>query len=154
MPESLTSETVTIRDVTFQIRKLLPMEAFRLLETLRPALKGLVTEDVGDVLERAESDDEAERGLTRADLLMLVNLVSGVDSVIVEKVRKQLFRRVAFMSGSQPSEVPLANNEELAFKDLDVFHIYEIFVRALAVNFIESWAAFNSRLPSENPSSG
>ena len=45
----------------------------------------------------------------------------------------------------------LLGHEDTAFKDLDAVHVYEILVRALAVNFTASWAAIQSRFTSSRP---
>ena len=136
MPQPLTDPQVTVEDTTFTIRKLLPMEGYRLLEVIRPALKSVTELDL--------------TGLTGDDVAAAVAVVAGVPQPTVETCRQWLFKHVLFTNGSVPQPTVLAGNEDTAFQNLTAAHVYEILVRAFVVNFRESWTAAASRLPTPN----
>ena len=130
--EPLTATEVEIEGVRFQIRKLLPMEAFAVIEAFRPAFKEAVAAGLGD------TTDDMAKGIA---------LLGGLPPERVDGLRRALFKQIIFRAPNAGTPQVLGGNEELAFKDLDVVHIYELIVRAFAVNFSGSWAALSSRFP-------
>ena len=73
-------------------------------------------------------------------------LILSVDPVGLENVRKYLFAEITFTNANAKTAMPLAGNEGLALSGLEPVAVYEILMRALAVNFTESFSAILSRL--------
>lgn len=136
MAEPLDAQEVTLGDTTFQIRKLLPMEAFRLFEVIRPALQ-----DALRVQWPLSSDNEQNR------IAMYVAFAATIPPDIVETARRQCFKHVFYKAHDAPTPQPLESQEDMAFKNLEAVHIYEVLVRSLYLNFVESWGVLKSLLP-------
>ena len=133
----LTDRHVTIEDVTFDIRTMMAMEGYNFLETIRPALSSLSIES-----------DLMDSDVSLA--AMAANLLGALPAATVEQCRLKMFRHVFFTSSAVPTPTQLAGNEETAFKDLNAFHVYEILVRAIAVNFRGFWSVIKSRIPAKD----
>ena len=117
--------------VQFDVRKLLAMEAFELLELLRTELTTLVGVDISD------DDDGMQLGMA---------MIGGISSATVRKAQAHMFPRVNFKSAAtREAWAVLAGSEETAFMDLEAAHIYEVTIRAAVVNLKGSWDAIRSR---------
>ena len=126
--ESLTARTVTIGETTFTFNKMLPLEGFRLLEEIRVAVK-----NIAEVLGGNSGG------------IVIGELVGAVPIDIIIRTRSQLFQFVSFTRPNIPTPMVLGKAEEAAFDGLEPAHIYEVWARALAVNFSGSLVAFTSR---------
>lgn len=146
--DSLTATEVEIKGVRFQIRKLLPDEAFDLYETIRPALSTIGKIDWGPLeLTSGDAFKESVKNLTTKQIITIcMDVITAIPTETVKAIRPQLFKHVLFTSESVPTARPLHGNVDVAFKDLGPFYIYELLIRSLAVNFTESWADIESRL--------
>ena len=153
--ESLTATEVEIKGVRFQIRKLLPDEAFTLYETLRPALSTVSKIDWGPLeLTSGDAFKASVATLTTKQIITIcMDVITAIPADTVKAIRPQLFQHVLFTSEAVPTPRPLHGNVDVAFKDLGPFYIYEVLIRSLAVNFTESWADIESRLFSSSPAS-
>ena len=137
MMEQVDAREVQLGDVKFTIGKLLPMEGFKVFEMIRPGLK--------DALGVDDGDGEA----TANPIKTVLNIACAAEPEMVEKVRSAMFRHVRFTSPDVPTPTVLLSNEDTAFKDLEPYHIYEILVRTLTVNFTGSFSALMSRNQAE-----
>jgi len=118
----------------FRIKKLLAMEAFHVMEILRP----VAIEVAGSV---AVGDEEDSASQT-------VQLFSAVaqmlDIELLDKVRNILFKHVQY-SRNGKNYIVLRGREDEAFYKLDPLHVYEVLIRAFVVNFTNTFSVFQSR---------
>ena len=128
-------QEVQFGDVHFTIRKLLPMDGYRLFEKIRPAL-----EQLADAIQGLE--------LSSLDMPTGMKIAGAIPEDILEEARKRLYAQVFFTSPTHPHPTPLLGNEDGAFAALTFYHPYELTVRCMIINFTESWDAFQSRMPS------
>lgn len=137
LADQLDQREVVIDGTTYRIEKLLPMEAYRVLEVMRrvagPILAGLPKgSSVGVILGR---------------------IMGQVPPETVETVRVALFKNVRFSNDrTKQTFRPLHPDEAMAFSD--PVHVYEILVRAMAVNFTASFRAAASRFQETTSISG
>ena len=72
----------------------------------------------------------------------VAKLVLGLDLSFVEKLRNVLFGTVRYQTIKSKTQRPLGNNEvdqDQAFENLEAIQVYEVMLRALAVNFFDSF---------------
>ena len=120
---------VTFGDVSFSIKKLMPMEAKEVfMGHVRPLLRGL----------NAEMPDSQEVASKGAGIKMMLAAFTEAPEVHYKAIVKAMSKRITFTSPSNKSQLTLAGNEELAFKDLDMAHILLLEGRAFGVNFFGS----------------
>ena len=138
--------------VTFEIRKLLAMEAYECWEIIRTGLEPVFERVDGDALRRAVEtiQDVRARGQSVATLVsniamfqLLGRAMGAIPRDTVEAVRQRLFPLVTFTSRKHPPQT-LAGNEAGAFEHLTGASVYVVLVRAAAVNFHESLDEFGS----------
>ena len=135
----LLKEHIKIGNTDFQIRKLLPMEQFRVLEEIRVALgMSMRPEDLAAI-----GGVDTFGGI--------VSIVLKLAPAAVESVRQQLFEQVLFRNDSAQTWLELSRREPTAFEHLEAIHIYELLIRAVAVNFFGSWSVIRSRIPATSP---
>lgn len=120
---NLRKETFNIKNVSFKINKLPVMTALNVIEELRYGL-GEKFEGLGD-----DNDYTAQ----------FFKMIMSLPPELVARIRETLFTEVVF---SKPPEykgfVPLVGLEDAAFESLSPFSVYEVLVRCLVVNFIDS----------------
>ena len=122
---------LTYGDVTFEIGKLLPMEAYDLfMRHVRPLLEGAAM---------ANADG--------GGLSLIASILARASNDHVEALRTALFRLVWFNSSATTQKMMLSGNEELAFKDLTGGHVAVVLAKAFLANFRESWDVLQSVLP-------
>ena len=132
----LGDKTFQIGEVQFEAFKLLPMEQYQLLNELRTGFREAATVDL--------PDDNDEESMTQVGFQALFLAFSTMPPALVEKVRRELFKRVSFKRPNSPTPLTLSGNEELAFDGLEGFHVMEVLARAFAVNFFGSLAGLSS----------
>ena len=137
--EPLTTRTVTIGETTFTFKKMLPLDGFHLFEQVR-----VTAGNVGQALAM-----RAGIAWESAGTVTIGELIGAVPMDVFESIRRRLFREVTFTRPNIPTPRVLGDAEEAAFDGLEPTHIYEVFLRAFAVNFSPSYAALLSRLPAE-----
>ena len=130
--ESFDAREVTINDSTFRFEKMLPMEAFDLFERMRPGLAKVASEA------RIEGKNDVQG---------IVSMILLLPPETVVTARRGLFKHVHFQRTDTSKFSPVFQDEDMALKDLEMVHIYELIGRAFFVNFIDSWTALLSRLP-------
>ena len=130
--DDLTKTEFEISGTRFFIAKLPAMAAFDLLELIRHELG------------RSQALKVPE-GTSDGDVHSLLKLVLSLDPAFVRLVRRELFSKVSFANARIATPQPLAGAEDTAFDTLEAVTIYEVLLRALAVNFTESLRAVVSR---------
>ena len=129
----LTDKQVIIGETAFHFEKLLPLEAFRAFEAIRPGL--------GDVIERVGGETDFRLAAAKAIFLIPPDTVNVA--------MQHLFRAVSFTNSAAKTPVKLAGMEDTAFMGLEPVAIYEVLMRAFMVNFTASWDALASRIPDD-----
>ena len=110
---------LTYGDVTFEIGKMLPMEAYEVfMRHVRPLLEG------------AASVNADGGGLS-----LIAGILSKAPYDHVEAVRTALFRLVWFNSSATTQKMMLSGNEELAFKDLTGGHVAVVVGQGVSYKF-------------------
>ena len=133
----LSSRTVQYGDVTFQIGKLLPMEAKRVfMNHVRPLLRGALSADVKD-----------DAGMWQ----LILAAFTDAPQEHYDAVQRALYGRVRYSRPGDTAPTLLLGDEENAFKDLDMVHALLLDARAFMVNFGESWRVAISEFPSLVP---
>ena len=128
---------VEIRGTNFEIRQMLAMDAFEVLERIRESL-------AGGMLQTSATGDSTE---------MVGRLISSVLSIPRESlapIRDDMFRNVRFTNRTAKTPMIVHGNEGMAFNGLLPVHIYELLARALCVNFTESVAEILRRAGADN----
>ena len=128
--------SVTIGDATFMFEKLLPMEAFRAFEGIRPGL--------ASAFDSAPAQETDEAFLKQVLKALLATPVETVDFAMAA-----LFRSVKFTNAATKTPTRVSGMEDTAFMGLEPIHIYEVLGRAFAVNFTGSLDAIKSRIPAQ-----
>lgn len=122
----------------FRISKMGALAAFELGEKIRFALS------------KVDIDPKnVSQGAQTAETLMMV-FVQGVlslDPETVKEIREALFETIDF-SGDDVKKgwLNVGSNPDMAFNGLEAAHIYELILRALAVNFFGSFSGLISAL--------
>ena len=162
--ESLEAREVVIRGTRFKFGKLLAPEAFDVFNRIRPGLICLMpTARIIKVSVPSGADVTPEVGVpSGADVppevsvplgggvppeevaKVFIEVLSTLPDSVVATLRAGLFPVVTFQRANAPP-ARLAGNESIAFDGLDMLHIWEVIIRAAAVNFLESWLEMKSR---------
>ena len=130
--KGLNDREFTMEGVKFQIKKLSPFDGFHLFEEIRHALFSNA--------DSAQADTESALLFYKAILTLEPSVINGF--------RAKLFRHVSFRgNGVDSGWMDLEHAEDMAFQDMEPLHIYELFVRCLAVNFTGSFHAIASKFP-------
>lgn len=128
----------TLGEVQFRITKLNVMDGYRMLERIR---KQLAT--TADKVEIDRTSD-VNSGLS------IIQSIMQLDEAFVEEMRKKLFTSVEFKGNGAMDYIKLEGSEDMAFQSLQPTHIYEVLVRSLVVNFMDSVKGLMSALPKAN----
>ena len=128
-----TETSFSIGNVQFAIEKLLPMEAFAVLEEIREAVGGRISES---------SDKTSTQALIASVLL-------SIPPTAVKSVMVKVFAGVEYKNESTDRFLPLApagKIDDSGLEGLEGINIYELLARALAVNFFLSFGGVMSLL--------
>ena len=128
--EDLAKQTFTKGDTTFRIRKMLAMEAYEVLEIIRPGVKGALSKVSGGFED------------------VVTSVVFGLDREIVEQCRQRMFACITFTRPNSPDPRTLATREDEGFAGMEAHAVYETLVRAFAVNFTPSFSVLMQFLES------
>ena len=150
----LSERLVTAGEVTFEIRKLAPMEAYRCWEIIRTGLApaiALVSNDdmravggrISGLVGGADIEDEDSSVDLMTAAKIVAQMVAALPADVVERLRQRLFTQVWFTTPNVPS-APVAGEENTAFEKLDSAWVYVLLVRAAVVNFRESLVVLSS----------
>ena len=121
---------VKIKNTTFYFDELPPMEAFDLLEELRPGI--------------AHAFGMLREGMTFE--VACVVLFLGLPVQTVRNGRDQLYRSVRYKTEQIQTPQVLFDEEDTAFAGCSALDMYEIILRAFSVNFTESFLEMQSRM--------
>ena len=138
--EAYLEETCTLGGMRFRFEKLLPREAMRAFNRLRPGLgEALVNVPIG-LFPRLNS-------LTAADKAQLrIMLWAKIPAETVELAELLLFPHVYWQGANAQGEAQLAGAEDIVFQTLALSEIEEVLVRSFAVNFSQYFVALLSGL--------
>lgn len=137
---ALSDTSFTIGETTFSVYKLLPHDAFTLLDMIRVSTMRNAVGVLPNIAIGGQNAREVFEQGFMAFLLMLLSMPS--DDLL--RVRDVLWRNVEFTNHMAQSPMSLESNHEMAFDRLEGIHYYEVLVRCLVVNFTESWDAIQS----------
>ena len=130
--KGLNNKEFTMEGVKFQIEKLSPFEGFHLFEEIRHAL--FTNAD------SSQADTESA--------LLFYKAILTLEPAVIDGFRTKLFKNVEFRgNGVDSGWMSLTDAEDMAFDGMEPLHIYELFVRCLAVNFTGSFHALASKFP-------
>ena len=135
------AKTQKLGPVTFEFRKMLALEAFDLFEAIRPGLAEAVA---------AGKIDQAQLRQGNMDVSGIARIISALPHATVKAARDGLFR-FTYFTAPPHKQMPLAGNEELAFKDLEPIHVYQVIGGAFVENFTESLNALTSLMEVQAP---
>ena len=113
-----------IDEVRFRVQKLPAMRGFRMSEKIRTEMRNVI------------ASLEPGMKVTVDELLLLLP-----DHFVDAQVRIPLFNETRFSLDHGKHWEKLSEAEDKAFQDLEVFHVYEVLVRAFAVSFFGSTGA-------------
>ena len=131
---ALTAEMVVFGETTFYFHRALPLEAFRILEEMRPGLSSL------SEVARAAADADAAGADRRGNAIATAMAAAGkLPPETVSVAMKRLTHHVTFERRDLGAPLKVAADLDSAFKGLTVVQIYEVLVRAFAVNFTDSF---------------
>ena len=128
--ESVNTPECQIGETHFLIDKLPAMQAWRVLERIRHEL--------------AKTEVTIPTNGQNPDALL--RSVLSLDPAFVEGLRRDIFAHVRFTNARAQTPQQLASAEDMAFDGLEPVAIYEVMLRALAVNFMPSFREIGSRL--------
>lgn len=120
--------TVQFGDTKFEIRKLLPMDAFETFEKVRIAM----ADNIGDM------EVHTGPGSDVKTMIEVVKAVMKIDRDSLASIRDDLFEEIYFSNSHYKSPLKLRGLESTAFASLNFSCIYELLMRAFVVNFSES----------------
>ena len=122
----------SINDTRFMMNKLPPMDGYRVWEPYRV-----------EVFDRIQS---IELEANTKSVVALAGLLLGVSEPVQERARQEMFKEITFQNETAVTPMVLAGNENIAFQGMEVAHVYEVFLRAFALNFMGSLRAIVSRI--------
>ena len=138
MASGFRAKEFTIKGTRFRISKLLPEEGFEVSEILREGLGARL----------------ATIGATASIETAVAAMFLSLPAATVERVRQRLFEEVYFKNKLTNKQwLNLAQERGMGFTDLEPLHVYEVLMRALVVNFLESLLELPSRFPILNRAS-
>jgi len=136
--KSWKQDKFTIGETHFRVRKLLAEEAFEVFEIMRVGFFGSAIDGV----------DVSGKDLKFSDILIAA---MRLPRPVVREIREGLFREVWFTNQATQTPTVVRGNEGMAFMDLDFTAIYEVLMRAIAINFGESLSENLRRVMATTP---
>lgn len=127
-----------VKNTTFNIVKLPPMDGFRVAEQIRINL--IQTADSFDAGDGSESQNVA----------LFVKAIMGLPPAFIDYLMEKLFKHIQYQGkdvGIDKGWVELSGMEDMAFQNFEVINIYEVLGRALYVNFSGSFFEITSAFP-------
>lgn len=126
-------DTAAACHTDFEIRRLLPEEAWECFEEVREAIGARVV---------------TLHGFGSVNT-MIVGVLLSLPRPTVKSIRSQLFSEVYFTNRHQKTQAPVDGNIPTAFSGLKPISIYEVLVRAFTVNFSDSLTELLSFFPED-----
>ena len=128
----LTRQEVEIDSTTFYIAKLTPMEAYHLLDEIRSVAGEQVMEALSSMIGKEDAGIDA-----------IFAAVLSADHDKVDYVRQRLFAPITFKRTPNVSVAQdLLGAEDMAFEGMDAGRVFEVMLRAFAVNFTSTLLRF------------
>ena len=131
-----------IGDTEYEIKKLLPMDAFRLLEKIRPGLNDAMDsaklESLASAVSLGKPGTRAAIGMAR----FMLALPPGTVKIAMDN----MFPKVFWRDPNRGEAIPLAGREDEGIKN--PFDFYVLIGRCFAVNFLAYFGEFRSNLGS------
>ncbi|MCK5607375.1 hypothetical protein KAR91_36160 [Candidatus Pacearchaeota archaeon] len=125
-----------INNTSFSIDKLPPMEGFKTSEEIRVNL-----------IKSADSYDSGD-GSEDQNIVLFTKAIMGLPTEFIQYLMLALFAHIQFKgNGVDGAWADLSGMEDMAFKDFEVIHIYEVLARALFINFHGSFSGIVSAFP-------
>ena len=125
-------KSVKFGSTTFTFRKMSAWRGFEVLESLRPGLVkafGLMPATGMTIQQR------------------LVAAFASIPRETVKEGRSSLFEFVDWVNDKRGQPVKLVDREDEAFDGLEAIHVYQVLLRAFAVNFTGSLDELIPRVP-------
>lgn len=132
--ESFTQREATIKDVAFRFDKMGAMEGFRIFERIR--------KELASTLSGLESDKGEKLGTE------FIKSILSLEPTFIDLLRVDLFKHVKFKGNGAQNFIDLKGAEDMAFQGLSPASVYEVFLRSLAVNFIDTLNELKSKVGS------
>ena len=145
--EQLNQPTAEIGGKTFYFRKMGPFKQLPIVEQIRSKgirdiLAAMPTRKVSDFGE----GEEAESLLFEQKQTDFLLGILSADEELIKYLLDKMFQYVDYTDEDSPDPVTLRRKEEGVFAKMDVFAIYEVLLRALVVNFLDSSLELLSRI--------
>lgn len=132
-PKVLVQPNFIINDVEFSIVKMRSMEGWKVMEQIRFTL--------------GQKDIKIDPSLDgNAFLATVLEAIIKMEPTFTDWLRQQLFRGISYQISGTTSYQPLLGAEDTAFEHLEPYHVYELIMRGLAVNFTSSFLEIQSRV--------
>ena len=125
---------------TFFVKKLLPRDAFTLLERLRPHLNAAIEQAN---IESLDGD--------KAPVYALGRVLLALPPEAISAAQQSLFRAVWWRDEHRSELICLHDRDDEAIKN--PFHYYAVLGRSFAHNFLPYWSEMASLLPDAAPDS-
>ena len=134
--KSFTKEEVKLGDVTFRFDKMNAMKGFKTFELIR--------KELSNTLSNVQTDTD-DKGLG----VEFIKAILGLDVEFMDTLRETMFTHVKFKGNGAQNYVDLKGSEDMAFQQLSPASIYEVYLRALAVNFTDTLNELKSKFASQ-----
>jgi len=129
-----------IRGTRFEIRKLLPVDAFKFFNRM----SNQAADALGDFQwDSTDLEDEV------STMLAVTKIVLKLPAELWDDAAETLLRRTFFTNASHKTPTPVAANMEAAFDGLEGCHIHEVVVRSFLGTFSTWLPELKSRLPAQ-----
>ena len=133
------------KTTSFLFRTCLAEEQLEIFELIRPGLDVLTGIDWPDFDTAASGTKEDEAKATMEFMRSAIGAISAISIDLVKRLRGELFKYVLYQKEGQPGARVVAGEVGQAFEFLTGYHIYEVLVRSLIVNFSDFFAAGSLR---------
>ena len=146
----LTETTWRTHGTTFDIHKLLPMQAFHCLELARVSIGSQMKDIDIDALMGGDAGDAANVAQTGKQLITVLMQTSPK---VVNELQRRMFTQVFYTNRLADTPRVVYENEAEAFVDCTPVDIYQLTVRAFAVNFFDCFGELMSLMSAATPDS-
>ena len=137
--DDLDRRQVVLGDTTFKFDKMLAPEAWRLFEAIRPDLKEALPESMPSM-----NGDVTALSISMASGMMTLHFILGVPTHTLERLKAGLYPFIWWARPGTPELMKLSGDEDSAFAELEMIHIYEVLLRSFYINFSASLDALTS----------
>lgn len=135
---ALNDKEFSIQGVRFNIKKLGALASFRTLEKIR---KAIASAGLADSLDMADMNGDQSEVMKKA-----LSSLMDIDPEHIEAIRADLFPTVEFKTKEVDKgwiKLDCESMIDMAFAELPTTAIYEVLLRAMAVNFMNCFEGLN-----------